>query len=105
MKSIGDTAPFTTPEYRKFIPVEGIESSILLIRGEKVILDEDLAFLYGVSTKVLVQAVKRNRERFPADFMFQLNKEEFASLGSQFVTSKAISVKASKSQIMILKRG
>jgi DNA-binding PadR family transcriptional regulator len=87
MKSIGETALLTTPEYRKSIPAEQIESSILLIRGEKVILDEDLAFLYGVSTKVLVQAVKRHRERFPADFMFQLNKEEFASLRSQIVTS------------------
>jgi hypothetical protein len=70
------------------IPPERIENSILLIRGEKVILDEDLAFLYGVSTKVLIQAVKRNKERFPMDFMFHLNKEEFASLRSQFVTSK-----------------
>jgi len=70
------------------IPAERIENSILFVRGEKVILDEDLAFLYGVSTKVLIQAVKRNKERFPPDFMFQLNKEEFASLRSQFVTSK-----------------
>jgi len=70
------------------IPAKRIENSILFVRGEKVILDEDLAFLYGVSTKVLIQAVKRNKERFPPDFMFQLNKEEFASLRSQFVTSK-----------------
>jgi hypothetical protein len=70
------------------IPAKRIENSILFIRGEKVILDEDLAFLYGVFTKVLIQAVKRNKERFPPDFMFQLNKEEFASLRSQFVTSK-----------------
>ncbi len=64
-----------------------IENSILFIRREKVILDEELAFLYGVPTKVLIQAVKRNKERFPLDFMFQLKKEEFASLRSQFVTS------------------
>jgi hypothetical protein len=70
------------------IPAERIESSIMLIREEKVILDEDLALLYGVSTKVLIQAVKRNKGRFPPDFMFQLNREEFASLRSQFVTSK-----------------
>lgn len=70
------------------IPAKRIENSILFIRGEKVILDEDLAFLYEVSTKVLIQAVKRNKERFPPDFMFQLNKREFASLRSQFVTSK-----------------
>ena len=70
------------------IPAGRIENSILLIRKEKVILDEDLAFLYGVSTKVLIQAVKRNIERFPSDFMFQLGKEEFPSLRSQIVTSK-----------------
>ena len=72
------------------IPSKRIENSILFIRGERVILDEELAFLYMVPTKVLVQAVKRNKDRFPADFMFQLNKEEFASLRSQFVTSKLV---------------
>ncbi len=70
------------------ITAERIEDSILSIRGERVILDEELALLYGVSPQVLIQAVKRNKERFPPDFMFQLNKEEFASLRSQFVTSK-----------------
>ena len=70
------------------IPAERIENSILIIRKEKVILDEDLAFLYGVSTKVLIQAVKRNIDRFPPDFMFQLGKQEFASLRSQIVTLK-----------------
>jgi len=69
------------------IPGKRIDNLILFIRGEKVILDEDLAFLYGVPTKVLIQALKRNKERFPADFMFQLNKAEFASLRSQIVTS------------------
>ena len=68
------------------VPVEQIERSILLIRGEKVILDADLAALYGVTTKVLVQAVKRHKERFPADFMFQLSRVEFDQLRSQFVT-------------------
>jgi hypothetical protein len=67
--------------------VETIERAIRLIRGEKVILDADLAALYGVATRVLVQAVKRNLERFPPDFMFQLTKEEFALLRSQNVTS------------------
>ena len=76
------------PKNQSFIPAKRIENSILFIRGEKVILDEDLAFLYGVPTKVLIQAVKRNKERFPPDFMFQLNKKEFLSLRSQFVTSK-----------------
>ena len=64
-----------------------IERHILLIRGEKVMLDSDIADLYGVGTKTLVQAVKRNIERFPADFMFQLSREEFEILRSQFVTS------------------
>jgi hypothetical protein len=64
-----------------------IEARILLIRGERVMLDADLAELYGVATKVLVQAVKRNVERFPPDFMFQLTPDEFSNLRSQFVTS------------------
>ncbi|MBI3461771.1 MAG: ORF6N domain-containing protein [Planctomycetes bacterium] len=69
------------------IPAERIERSILLIRGHKVLLDSDLAELYGVHTKVLNQAVKRNHDRFPRDFMFQLSPQEFADLKSQFVTS------------------
>ena len=67
---------------------ERIEQAILLIRGEKVMLDADLAALYGVATRVLIQAVKRNVERFPPDFIFQLTKEEVDLLRSQFVTSK-----------------
>ena len=58
-----------------------------MLREQRVMLDADLAELYGVQTKVLVQAVKRNRSRFPEDFMFQLSAEEFAALRSQFVTS------------------
>jgi len=69
------------------IPVERIERAILLIRSKKVMLDADLAALYEVETRVLVQAVKRNLERFPEDFMFQLTQEEFAILRSQSVTS------------------
>jgi phage regulator Rha-like protein len=57
------------------------------VRGQRVILDEDLAELYGVQTKALVQAVKRNLERFPDDFMFQLSDQEFRDLRSQSVTS------------------
>jgi len=68
---------------------ETIESKILLTRGKKVMLDRDLAGLYEVKTKVLNQAVKRNIERFPQDFMFELTKEEFNTWRSQFVTSKA----------------
>ncbi len=70
------------------VPQETIEGKILLIRGKKVILDRDLAVLYGVETRVLNQAVKRNVKRFPEDFMFQLVKEEYDSLISQFVTLK-----------------
>ena len=73
------------------VPEERIERAILLIRGEKVMLDDDLAALYGVATRVLIQAVKRNAERFPPDFMFQLTKEEVDLLRSQFVTSKSAS--------------
>jgi len=64
-----------------------IEKRIFLIRGHKVILSIDLAELYGVEPKVLNQAVKRNIERFPSDFMFQLTYQEFANLKSQIVTS------------------
>ena len=71
---------------KSLIPVDRIEKAILLVRGQKVMLDADLAELYGVETRVLVQAVKRNLERFPEDFMFQLSQEEFAILRSQFVT-------------------
>jgi hypothetical protein len=71
------------------VPVERIEQAILLVRGHKVMLDADLALLYGVETKALVQAVKRNLARFPDDFMFQLTREEFDNLRSQFVTSSS----------------
>jgi len=71
----------------EIIPSEIIESKIYLIRGLRVMFDSDLAKLYGVSTKVLIQAVKRNIKRFPVDFMFQLNKSEFVNLRSQIVTS------------------
>ncbi|OGS21811.1 MAG: hypothetical protein A3J83_07075 [Elusimicrobia bacterium RIFOXYA2_FULL_40_6] len=69
------------------IKQEIIEKKIFLIRGLNVMLDKDIAELYGVKTKVFVQAVKRNRDRFPYDFTFQLTKEEFKNLRSQFVTS------------------
>jgi len=66
---------------------KSIEERILLIRAHRVMLDEDLAEIYGVTTGALNQAVKRNRERFPADFMFQLDRQEFANLKSQIVIS------------------
>jgi hypothetical protein len=69
------------------IPDEAIISKIYLIRGQKVMLDSDLAEMYGVETRVLNQAVNRNIDRFPADFMFQLTKAEYENLKSQNVTS------------------
>jgi hypothetical protein len=72
---------------RSLLPVSRIENAIFLIRDNKVMLDQDLAAMYGVETRALVQAVKRNRDRFPKDFMFQLSKEEFTNLKSQIVTS------------------
>ncbi|MEK6589778.1 MAG: ORF6N domain-containing protein [Nitrospinota bacterium] len=71
----------------EIVPQQIIESKILFIRGKKVMLDRDLAVLYGVETKMLKRAVKRNIERFPEDFMFQLIKEEFDNLRCHFVTS------------------
>ncbi len=71
----------------RLVPEE-IARRIHLVRGHKVMLDADLASLYNVETRVLVQAVKRNPRRFPPDFMFQLTDEEWAVLRSQFVTSK-----------------
>ncbi|MHB8169758.1 MAG: ORF6N domain-containing protein [Thermoleophilia bacterium] len=70
------------------VTLERIETHIFLIRGQKVLLSPHLAELYGVEPRVLVQAVKRNIERFPKDFMFQLSDEEYAGLKSQFVILK-----------------
>ncbi len=68
-------------------PILGVEERIFVLRGLRVMLSHDLAVLYGVPTKVLVQAMRRNAERFPDDFVFQLDAEEFAALRSQVVTS------------------
>ena len=70
------------------VPSRRIERLILLSRGHKVMLDADLADLYGVETRVLIQAVKRNFNRFPTDFMFQLSPEDVKFLRSQSVISK-----------------
>ena len=78
---------------RKVIPIEIVEQKILMLRGHRIMLDSDLAAIYGVATRVLNQAVKRNLDRFPEDFMFQLTLEE----GQQLL--------ASRSQSVILKRG
>ncbi len=70
------------------LPVEVIKGKIYLIRGQKVLLDGDLAEMYGVETKRLNEQVRRNQARFPADFMFQLAKEEYEALRSHFATLK-----------------
>ena len=76
-----------TPDDSAPLLPEQLESLVITLRGQRVMLSPHLAPLYGVSTKALTQAVKRNPERFPADFMFQLTEEEAADLRSQFVTS------------------
>ena len=78
-----------SPAQVTLVSAERITHSILLLRGQRVLLDADLAKLYEVETRVLVQAVKRNLGRFPEDFMFQLNAEEVAALRSQSVISNA----------------
>jgi hypothetical protein len=75
------------PRGKPLIAPDGIELSILVFRGRKVLLDSTLAALYGVETKALNRAVKRNRDRFPADFMFQLNADEAENLRFQSGTS------------------
>ena len=82
-------------------PLESIENLILNIRGKQVMLDRDLARLYDVETKRLNEAVKRNIERFPEDFMFQLNKEEFENWKSQIVTSNWMSQNATSNSVIM----
>lgn len=74
-------------EKKSLVVAANIESRILLIRGQRVMLDADLAELYGVETDALNRAVKRNSERFPEDFMFQFTADEFEALRCQFDTS------------------
>jgi ORF6N domain len=74
---------------QNLVPLERIERAILVLRGHKVMLDADLADIYGVETKVLNQGIRRNIERFPEDFVFQLTEAEAACLRSQTVTLKA----------------
>jgi len=78
----------TAKDRNALVPVERIETAILLIRGQKVMLDRDLAELYGVETRVLKQAVRRNIKRFPSDFMIELTRQENESLRSQNLTLK-----------------
>ena len=72
---------------KAIVPQEIIEKKVLLIRGHKVMLDRDLAELYGVATRHLTRQVRRNIDRFPADFMFQLTRIEFTNLKCHFGTS------------------
>lgn len=96
---------------RSITPVtssDGIEALIFVIRGQRVLLDNDLAILYGVETKKLIQAVKRNLDRFPSDFMFQLADSEVTALRSQTATantSAANSTPALRSQIVTSNNG
>jgi len=93
------------------VSIELIENRIYIIRGQRVMQDQDLATLYGVETRVLNQAVKRNNERFPTDFMFQLNDNEVEFLRSQIVILKpscehfSSEAEPSRSQIVTLKKG
>ena len=82
------TARAVSSKRSSLIPIEKIERAIYFIRGEKVMLDRDLAALYGVETKMLNRAVKRNLRRFPPDFMFQLSVDEASRLRYQIGTSK-----------------
>ena len=86
-------------KHSSLIPAERIEKAIYLIRGEKVMLDRDLAELYGVTTKAFNQAVRRHAERFPPDFMFQLTMEETRAWWLEFTANRL------RSQIVTLKRG
>ncbi|MCI0707034.1 MAG: ORF6N domain-containing protein [Ignavibacteriae bacterium] len=94
------------PKHKKsHRPLARIESRILAFRGHKVILDSDLAAVYGIPTRVLNQAVKRNLDRFPEDFVFQLTKVEYDNLRSQIVTASSEAEAPSlRSQIVILKK-
>ncbi len=89
----------------KIIPDEAVVRMIYVFRGEKVMLDRDLSELYGVETKVLNQAVKRNIERFPKDFMFQLNKKEFKNWKSQIVTSNSAKMGIRRSPYAFTEQG
>jgi len=83
-----DGSKLRTDPHSLIVPTERIEHTILLIRGEKVILDRDLADLYGVETKRLNEQIRRNRNRFPADFLFCLTNKEVTILKSHFATSR-----------------
>lgn len=81
--------PASTKHISNFVSDEFIINKIYFVRGVKVMIDRDLAEMYGVETRKLKQAVKRNIERFPEDFMFEMTKEELSNWRSQFVTSNS----------------
>lgn len=87
------------------IPLETIERRILLIRGQKVMLDRDLAQLYGVETRVLNQAVRRNIDRFPADFMFTLTRDEIMRISQIVISSSHETIKFSKNVMAFTGQG
>ena len=89
----------------KIIPDETIIRRIYIFRGQKLMVDRDLAELYGIETKVLNQAVKRNIERFPKDFMFQLNVKEFENWRSQTVTSNSEKMGIRRSPYVFTEQG
>jgi len=79
--------PTTQSKSADLLPIEAVTQRIIVLRGQKVLLDSDLAALYGVETRRLNEQVRRNQDRFPADFIFELDADEFASLKSHFATS------------------
>jgi len=85
---MGDKSSKRADPHSSIVPAERIQQIILLIRGEKVILDADLAALYSVTTKRLNEQVRRNRDRFPEDFSFRLTNKEVTILKSHFATSR-----------------
>jgi hypothetical protein len=88
------------------IPAGRIESSILVVRGQRILLDRDLALLYGVETRVLNQAVRRNRERFPADFMIELSRDEIRRMSQIVISSDGLApLKFSKSVFAFTEQG
>ena len=87
------------------VPLERVEQAIYLIRGQKVMLDRDLAALYDVETRVLNQAVKRNEKRFPSDFMFELTREEIMRVSQNVIPSEAPDIKYSNRVFAFTEQG
>ena len=90
---------------KALVPIEIIEGKIFFIRGQKVMLDRDLAQLYGVETRVLNQAVRRNIERFPADFMFTLTRDEIMRISQIVISSGHETIKFSKNVMAFTEQG